>query len=91
MNNKKLNTIEDFENLKKGDFLAVEWNRNAYYKNKYCRFAVYEIFENKKDTKEIILQKKNNVYFNYEMYLNPKIGISNAENVTLIYSDRKTV
>jgi len=87
-----LTTIEDFENIITGDFLAVEWHRDSYIGNKKCRFAVYQVHENLKHSTgytEIVLQKKNNVYFNYKMFLNPELGISNAKNVVLIKGDGK--
>jgi hypothetical protein len=82
---KDLKTVEDFENLKKGDIVIVEWKRDSYKNNSRTRFASYEIFLNKKESHEIILQKKNNVYFNYEMFLNPEIGISNIKYIKLIF------
>ncbi len=76
-----LNTTEAFEILKKGDFVACEFKRNIHDFPKIYRFNVFKIFQNKLDTKEIILQKKNNVYFNYEMFLD---GKSNLKNIILI-------
>lgn len=82
---KDIETIEDFQRLKAGDFVAVEWRRDMYCGNKQARFGVYQIAENKERTTEIILQKKNNVYFNYSMFLNPEIhGISNCKSCVLI-------
>ena len=60
---KELQTIEDFESLKKGDFLACEFHRDMHnHHRKPFRFKVFEIVEVKTRTKEIILQTKNNLY-----------------------------
>lgn len=85
---KELKTIEDFESLKKGDVLACEFHRDVHENlGKTFRFKVFEIAENKARTKEIILQKNNNIYFNYEMYLNPSIGFSNLKSAMLLISE----
>lgn len=78
----KLESIADFELLKKGDILVCEFFRDTYKGNKRTRFNTYEIVENKPYTNEIILQTKNNVYFNYMMYLNGREG--NLKNVSII-------
>lgn len=83
---KDIETLEDFQRLKKGDLVAVEWKRDMYFGNKEKRFGTYEVFENKERTTEIILQTKNNVYFNYSMFLNPEIGISNLKSIVLLRS-----
>ena len=77
--------LDDFKRLKKGDIVAVEWKRDNYIKNKRTRFATYTIVENKENTTEIILQTKNNVYFNYSMYLDPK-ECSNLKAIILLKS-----
>jgi hypothetical protein len=81
---KNIETLEDFQLLKKGDLVAVEWKRDMYFGNKQKRFGTYEIVENKERTDEIILQVKNNVYFNYNMFLNPIIGVSNLKSIVLL-------
>ena len=83
---KDIETLEDFQRLKKGDLVAVEWKRDMYFGNKEKRFGTYEVFENKERTTEIILQTKNNVYFNYSMFLNPEIGTSNLKSIVLLRS-----
>mgnify|MGYP003402917716 FL=1 len=83
---KDIETLEDFQRLKKGDLVAVEWKRDMYFGNKEKRFGTYEVVENKERTTEIILQTKNNVYFNYSMFLNPEIGISNLKSIVLLRS-----
>lgn len=85
---KELKTLADFEAVKRGDFLAVEWHRDSYIGNKRTRFAVYEVFDAPNNGHhEIILQKKNNVYFNYQLFLGMLEGASNAKSVTLVKSD----
>lgn len=84
---KDIESLEDFKRLKKGDLVAVEWKRDMYFGNKETRFGTYCVVENKERTTEIILQKKNNVYFNYAMFLNPKeMGVSNLKSLVLIRS-----
>ena len=78
-----ISTPEGFEELKKGDTVAVEWKRDSFKNNKRTRFASYEVAENKKDARELILQRKNNVYFNYGMFLNPE-EVSNCKHIIKI-------
>jgi len=80
---KELETKEDFELLKKGDVIACEFHRDVHdYPRKSFRFKVFEIPEVKHiPYSEIILQKKNNLYFNYEMFLE---GSSNLKSAVLI-------
>lgn len=82
---KPLTCLEDFENLKKGDVVACEFKINIHdMPREPYRFRVFEVAENKARTKEIILQIKNNIYFNYEMYLNEE---SILKNISLISID----
>jgi hypothetical protein len=77
-----ISTKRQFESLKKGDLVVIEWRRDSYIGNKRTRFAAYTVIENKERTTEIILQTKNNVYFNYMMFLDPDIhGVSNCESI----------
>lgn len=77
---KYLVTLEDFQNLKNGDFVACKFHRNIpWYTN--CRFKLFEVHDNKERTHEIILEKKNNIYFNYEMFLQ---GESHLASILLI-------
>lgn len=76
-----LKTLEEFENLKKGDWLACEFHRDiSDYPKKY-RFNVFKICLIKKEDNEIILKVKNNIYFNYKMFLQ---GESNLKRAILI-------
>jgi hypothetical protein len=70
-----------FESLKKGDYLACEFHQNVHDYPKVYRFKIFQIVKVRNDTKEIILQTKNNIYFNYEMYAN---GQSNLKSAVLI-------
>jgi hypothetical protein len=83
INVKPLTKIEDFESLKPGDFVACEFHRDVHDYPKTYRFKVFPIVKVRTDTKEVILQTKNNIYFNYEMYVN---GESNLKNAILIYN-----
>ncbi len=85
---KQLCTLEDFKSVKEGDWLAVEWKLDSYIGNKRTRFAVYQVIEVKERLAEIILQRKNNVYFNYLLFLDLMEGCSNAKRVTLISSNQ---
>lgn len=84
MISKKLETVEDFENLKKGDLVACEFHRDIHDYPKKYRFNVFPIVKVKIDTNEVILQTKNNVYFNYKMFVN---GESNLLSATLLQAD----
>jgi len=83
-----METISDFQNLKKGDLVVCEWKLDSYVNNKRTRFAAYTIVENKERTAEIILQLKNNIYFNYMMFLEPdNYGVSNLKSIILLKSE----
>jgi len=78
---------KDFKGLKKGDFVAVEWKQLSYHNDNKTIFGVYKIVENKVDQNEIILQTKHNIYFNYNMFLEPeKHGVSNLKQIMKIRS-----
>lgn len=82
---KELKTKEDFESLKKGDVIVCEFHRDVHdYPKKSFRFKVFDIAEVKHLTTEIILQKKNNLYFNYGMFLDDSDGVSNLKCAVLL-------
>lgn len=82
---KELKTLEDFESLQKGDTLACQFHRDVHdHPRKSFRFKAFEIVEVKTRTKEIILQTKNNIYFNYGMFIDPSDGISNLKSAFLV-------
>lgn len=87
---KKLKELADFEALKKGDIVLVEWRRDVLKSKKglkRTRFASYEVVDNLTRQTEIILQKSMNIYFNYMMFLDPvRHGVSNVRNITLVSS-----
>jgi len=88
INFKPVTELSDFQALKKGDTVAVEWHRDSYKRQKRVRFATYDVVDNIENMTEIILQKEKNVYFNYAMFLNPeKHGHSNLKSIMLITSD----
>jgi hypothetical protein len=88
---KELEVLADFEGLKKGDSVAVEWRRNVNLDKrgkKQTRFAFYEVAKNQDRTTEIILNLPLNVYFNYLMFLEPKLhGVSNVRSITLLTAE----
>jgi len=88
---KELKSLEDFQGLKKGDVVAVEWRRDVPVNKrgtKKTRFASYEIADNLERTTEIILHKPMNIYFNYSMFLNPEeMGVSNVRTITLLIAE----
>ena len=76
-------TIENqFKALKKGDLVICEFHRNIHDMPKTpYRIGSFTVSQNKESCKEIILKRKNNIYFNYEMFLN---GESNLKSIILI-------
>jgi len=82
INSKHLQTIEDFENLKKGDYVACEFFRDCHDYPKQYRFKVFQVVEVKPDDKEVIWQTKNNIYSNYKMFVN---GEGNLKSAVLIH------
>jgi hypothetical protein len=81
---KELKTREDFINLKKGDVLACEFHRDVNDYPKKYRFKVFTVVENKESYSEIILQTKNNIYFNWKLFLNEIEGESNLKSAVLL-------
>lgn len=75
---KNLKTIQDFENLKKGDWVACEFKLNIHDYPKTYRFKVFQIVKVRTDTKEVILQTKNNIYFNYKMFVDGESNLLSA-------------
>lgn len=84
---KELKTIDEFINLKKGDVVACEFHRDVNDYPKKYRFNVFTIVENKESHSEIILQKKNNVYFNYKLFLGEIEGETNLKSIILLSVD----
>ena len=74
---KKLIKLEDFKSLKKGDELIVVWNpQGEIWSEEMVEKKIYIILKvQKASTKseypdEIILRKKENVFFNFRLFLN---------------------
>ena len=79
---KELKTIDDFKSIKKGDIVACEFKLDiSDYPKKY-RFNVFKVYDNLLDMNELILQKKNNVYFNYQMFCNGESILKSAILIT---------
>ncbi len=88
---KELKTLEDFITIKKNDILACEFHQNVHdYPKKPFRFGVFKVFTIIPELKEIVLQKKNNIYFNYGLYLDPSTGASNLKSAVLITTDTES-
>lgn len=79
---KRLNTVEDFESLKPGDIVAVEFQGDL--PKEYPRFDVFHIVCIHPKEHDVILRVKGNIYFNYEMYIE---GTSYCKNAVLISVD----
>jgi len=84
MNFKKLTKLEEFQSLKAGDRIVVEWFEwfKGLKQIMYFEIPMVQHFEN-----EIICNTKSNIYFNYKMHLGlDRIGVntSNAKEVFLI-------
>jgi len=63
----ELTTPEQFKSLVSGDLLIVEFKKKIYpLPHKINSFRIYD---NKESDSEIILQKKNNIWFNWRHYL----------------------
>ena len=85
----EIKTLQDFEILKINDKVFCEFKNDVIeyqsrtkiirHRSKY--FTIDNILEH---TKEIILDKKSNIYFNYDLFLNPEKGTSNLKNIIKI-------
>ena len=65
-----INTIEQFEQIKKGDLILVKWSDYIVRHTPYAKnIMLYNVYENKANQNEIICQIKGNHYFNYERFL----------------------
>ena len=83
----ELTTAEQIKNLKKGDVVACEFFRDVHdYPRKNIRFKVFTIVEILTNQNEILLQKKNNIYFNIDMFLDNRSG--NLKSIVLINQDQ---
>lgn len=77
-----LNLAQRFKDIKKGDILIVEFEREYYpLKGLLHSFVVPD--QKYLEKGEVILQKKGNIYFNYEMFLTGNSIINNVSHVFL--------
>lgn len=73
MNFIKLTTKEQFESIRRGDTIIVKWSEYFTNHTQDCKeIMMYTVYQNKKDCNEIICRKKNNHFFNYELFLQEK-------------------
>ncbi len=81
----ELTTREQLNSLKKGDTIACEFFRDVHdYPKKNFRFKVFSIHSILSRQNEVLLQKKNNIYFNINMFLDSRAG--NLKSIVLIES-----
>lgn len=65
-----INTVEQFEGLKKNELILVKWSDDwVRHMPKAKNVMFYNVYENKAEQGEIICQRKDNHYFNYDLYL----------------------
>lgn len=73
---------EDFAQLKEGDFIVVKWSDYWVKHTPGARkIMAYNVADVNQYDNEIICQKKDNHYFNWNLYLE---GRSSAEEVLII-------
>ena len=70
---REINTVEEFESLKRGDMLLIEWS-DEFVKHhpKSKKIDLYTIFKVSLNDHEVICRMKGNHYFNYNLYLDNK-------------------
>ena len=70
---REINTVEEFENLKRGDMLLIEWS-DYFVKHhpKSKKIELYSIYKVYPNNHEVICRMKDNHYFNYNLYLDNK-------------------
>ncbi|ETT33292.1 hypothetical protein [Paenibacillus sp. FSL R5-808] len=74
---KRLNTQDHFDQLKKGQLVIVKWKPGSYEYKKGHEIGHYNMYEINRNN-EIILRKRDNIYFIIEMYLNRESNASDA-------------
>lgn len=67
MDIRELTTALDFQEIQHDDLLIVKFRREQYPKKHLIE--TFRVYENKVNEPEIILQKRNNIYFNWRMFL----------------------
>lgn len=82
---KELKTIEDFRLVQKNDWVACEFNESMRYdypEGPY-RLKVFRVYQNLINSNELVLQKKNNMYVNYGMFVEGKSYLKKAVLISL--------
>jgi hypothetical protein len=64
----ELTTNEQLESLKKGDLLIVEWEYHPVTGHEFKEIIATKIW-GINDTREVIVRKKDNLYFSIDMFL----------------------
>lgn len=83
---KKLETMDEFLKLDKGDTIVVVWSDNFLcHTQKSKKIMMYKIYDAKHHSDEIICQIKDNHYFNYKMYLGLDTQNKNTSNARAVY------
>ncbi|GMX64576.1 hypothetical protein Elgi_38450 [Paenibacillus elgii] len=79
----KLETPDQFEHLKKGDIVIVEWKESALEYRRGKRITTHSIYGliGKLGERELILDSRKNTYFIINMYLN---NTSHAKEAYLV-------
>lgn len=76
----KLTTKEQLESLKKNDKLIVEWCYNPSSGHEFNEITMTKIL-GINHNRELIVRRKNNLYFNIDMFLE---GVSCAKEAYLV-------
>ena len=79
----ELKTKEQFESLKKNDKLIVQWAYHPATGHKYDEVTMTKIWGLNR-IGEVIVRKKDNLYFSIGMYLD---GLSCAKQVYQVFDD----
>lgn len=78
----KLTSIEQLEKLKRNDRLIVHWNENSTATRKGEPITMTKIYGLYNNNKEVIVRKKDNLYFIIDMFLNDESVAKEAYLVT---------
>lgn len=82
----ELNNLSQFEQLKRGQQILVQWsNFFVRHHDKAENIMLYKIYKHKPEQNEIICRLKNNHYFNYKMFLGLDTLDINTSQAVKIY------
>ena len=82
-----MNTKEQFIDIKKGELILVKWAENwVRHTPRSKKVTLYSIYDIKHYDEEVICQRKDNHYFNYDRYLQ---GVSGALEVYRVIVDER--